>query len=321
LGRHLTAVVAAAGGALVLAGSAWAPLSAAPHALRPGDRGRGVRALQVRVAGWFPDSRHRVHFLLDGVYGAQTRSAVKAFQSHYGVPADGVAGPSTMRILRRLEDPNGSTKHFNWSEFDQNFNPSCSARANAYAGTFDGGPVSARRARRNVRRLMWRLESVRAKGRDPVGVNSGFRSIPYNACIGGARASQHLYGTAADNRMATVTNHRERTLARRSQFHGIGCYSSLSHNHFDVRMDNRHLPTARFWWWPERDKRGRDLDSIGRPCWGERKRGSGRPRRTTPSVLAAVRARTAGAGSRLPAPAEIRAFARAGEVVPLSRGD
>lgn len=285
------------------------------RALKPGDSGPAVRRLQVRVAGWYPRSNTRVHFLLDGVYGRQTRAAVAAFQSHYGIEADGVAGRATMAILARLADKDGSTAHFDWSEFAQNRNASCSARANAYAGTFGGGRVAARRAKRNVRRLMWRLEAVRARGRNPVGINSGFRSVPYNDCIGGAGASQHLFGTAADNRMAAVSNHRERRYARRSQFHGIGCYASLAHNHFDVRLDNRDLPSSRFWWWPERDRKGRDLDEGGNPCWGERKRRAGR------ADGAAVRAAVRGAGSLTPSVVEVRAFAAAGEPDRLGSSD
>ena len=129
------------------------------------------------------------------------------------------------------------------------------------------------RAKKNVKRLMWRLEAVRAKGGGKaIGINSGFRSVNYNDCIGGARASQHMYGTAVDNRMAEVTNRHERDLARGSQFHGIGCYSSLSHNHFDIRLENPKLPGSQAWWWPEKDGAGRDLADDGKPCWGESSR-------------------------------------------------
>jgi hypothetical protein len=256
-----------------------------------------------------------VHFVLDGVYGDQTVVAVKAMQKRYGLPADGIAGPATMRLLSRLEDRNRSTAHFDYREFVQNYNPACSARANAYAGTFGGGMVSARRAKRNVRRLMWRLETVRRRGRGrPIGMNSAFRSVPYNDCIGGARASQHMYGTAADNRMARASNSRARRWARRSEFHGIGCYSSLTHNHFDVRMDNPDLPSSRFWWWPDRDSKGRELDAQGRPCWGERsRRRAAVAQQTTAHVLAAVRSGERRAGSLIPSRREIEAFTGAGE--------
>lgn len=323
-GKRSRSLVVATSTAAILVLSAWPASAGGPtRALAPGASGREVRALQVRVAGWFPDSKRQVHFALDGHYGAQTVAAVKSFQERHGLRADGIAGPSTLKLLRRLKDKDRSTAHFDYGEFDQNHNSACSARANAYAGTFGGGMVSARRAKRNARRLMWRLEAVRAKGgRHQVGINSGFRSVAYNDCIGGARASQHMYGTAADNRMAEVSNHRQRRLAKRSEFHGIGCYSSLSHNHLDVRMDNLDLASARVWWWPKKDSRGRELDETGRPCWGESSRTNRATVVTTSAArLEAVRAGRPGSGSLVPSAAEVRAFAQAGEPLDLDGRD
>lgn len=262
-------------GAVVIAGAMLLALAGPAHAytftrsLGPEDKGPDVKVLQVRVAGWFPQNGQQ-QMPIDGYYGEETVAAVKAFQTFYGLEPDGIAGPSTFAVIDGLEDDNGSTLHFDWKEFKQNRNSNCSAKANAYAGTFKGGMVSPRRTKKNVKRLMWRLEAVRAKaGGKMVGINSGYRSVAYNDCIGGARASQHMYGTAADNRMAEVTNRVQRDLARASQFHGIGCYSSLSHNHFDLRLENAHLEGSRFWWWPDQDAKGRDLADDGRPCWGE----------------------------------------------------
>jgi hypothetical protein len=233
------------------------------------DKGPDVRALQVRIAGWFPQNGQDL-MGVDGTYGPGTEAAVKAFQAFYGLHPDGVAGPSTFAVLDGLQDDDGSTAHFDWAEFKQNANSSCSAKANAYASTFKGGMVSPARAKRNVKRVMWRLEALRAKaGAKTIAINSGFRSVAYNDCIGGAGASQHMYGTAADNRMADVNNRVERDLARASQFYGIGCYSSLSHNHFDIRIENPDAPSAQFWWWPDQDDKGRDLADDGLPCWGE----------------------------------------------------
>ena len=237
--------------------------------LKQGDSGPDVKALQVRVAGWFP-SEGQDEMGVDGTFGPGTVSAVKAFQEFFGLTPDGVAGPSTFAVIAGLEDDDGSTAHFDWDEFTQNTNPNCSAKANAYANTFKGGMVSPARAKKNIKRLMWRLEAMRAKaGGKSVAINSGFRSTAYNDCIGGAGASQHMYGTAADNRMAEVTNRYERDLARRSQVYGIGCYSSTTHNHFDIRIENRDYPSGQFWWWPEQDEKGRDLADDGKPCWGE----------------------------------------------------
>lgn len=266
LKRGLAAVTVA----LVLLPAAPAHAYPFTRELKEGDTGDDVKALQVRVAGWFSPGAKR-HLPLDGVFSAKTTEAVQAFQEFYGIlVADGVARQDTFDMLNSLEDPDGSTTHFNWGEFHQNRSSSCSAQANAYSGSFRGGMVAPSIVKRNIRRLMWRLEALRAKGGGkPIGVNSAFRSVPYNDCIGGARASQHMYGTAVDNRMQETSNRLERDLAKASQFHGIGCYASLSHNHFDIRIDNAELGSSRAWWWPERDERGRDLDEDGQPCYGE----------------------------------------------------
>jgi zinc D-Ala-D-Ala carboxypeptidase len=283
--------------------------------LKKGRSGRDVQALQVRMAGWFPHA-DRTHFAIDGTFGPATKEAVTAFQRFYGLKVDGVAGADVFQELEKLQDEDGSTEHFEWSEFTQNRSSSCSAGANAYAGSFNGGMASPRRVKRNVRRLMWRLEAVRAKaGGHPIGINSGFRSVPYNDCIDGARASQHLYGTAADNRVGAISNERARVLAKGSQIHGIGCYSKLSHNHFDLRIDNEDLGSQRAWWWPRKDSRGRDLDEAGRPCWG-----AGGHRKVTGVTASfdAVRHARPGAGSLIPSAAEIALFEAAGEVADLS---
>jgi zinc D-Ala-D-Ala carboxypeptidase len=236
--------------------------------LRKGDQGRPVRALQMRVAAWYPD--HTEVFTIDGEYGGMTVRAVRALEEAYGLKVDGVAGKDVFEVLEDLQDPDGSTAHFDWEEFQQNSSSTCGAKANAYANTLSGGVVSPKRTKLYVRRLMWRLEALRKKaGGKAIGINSGFRSVAYNDCIGGARASQHMYGTAADARQVKITNRRQRWLARKSQFHGIGCYSSQTHNHLDLRMDNKDLPSQQHVWWPEKDSKGRELDEAGIPCWGE----------------------------------------------------
>ena len=276
------------------------------HPLERGDEGREVRALQVRVAGWFPDGE-QVPFEIDGEYGRKTVVAVKAFEGHAGLKIDGVADAKVLEELQTLRDKDGSTKNFDWSEFTQNESSACSNKANSFAGTFKGGPISPVRVRMNVRRLMWRLEALRAKlGGHPIGINSGFRSLAYNQCIGGATASQHLYGTAADLRVADTQNRRTRTVAKRTQFHGIGCYAATTHNHLDTRVDNTDYPSGRFWWWPDRDEEGRDLDEAGRPCWGEK------PVDSAQGVVAlALRVLHS---ALMPSPAETTRFSDDGEI-------
>jgi hypothetical protein len=276
--------------------------------LQQGDRGPDVRALEVRVAGWYP-SQGQASLTVDRHFTAATTTAVKAFQSFYGLVSDGVAGSATYAVLGNMLDADGSTVNFSWADFKQNVNSSCSAKANSYAGTFAGGMSSPARVKRYVRRLMWRLEALRAKsGGHAIGISSGFRSVDYNSCIGGAGGSQHMYGTAADQRMAQVTNHAERLLGEATDFSGIGCYSQLTHNHFDIRLENSDLPSSQFWWWPKQNAQGQDLDDQNQPCYGEG---------------ATVSARSE-AGARSPevlTKAQVMAFGAAGETGNLGRGD
>lgn len=266
--------------------------------LKKGTEGKDVKIFQIRIAGWFPHSNQSL-FRIDGEFGPATAEAVRAFENFYGLAVDGVAGPEVFKIIDQLEDDDGSTANFAWGEFHQNSSNGCSSGANAYAGTFKGGMSSPLRVKLNVKRLMWRLEAVRAKaGGQPVGINSGFRSVAYNDCIRGSSLSQHLFGTAADNRVAAISNHRARSLAKASQLHGIGCYSKLNHNHFDIRIDNKDLPSSQSWWWPDRDSAGRDLDEGGKPCWGE----SGHKRAT----------------SEILSPEAVALFAALGEVADLA---
>jgi zinc D-Ala-D-Ala carboxypeptidase len=260
---------------LLVVGAAPALAYEWPESLGPQQKGPAVKALQVRVAGWYPDENKEL-FAIDGVFGDQTVAAVEAFQAHYGLPVDGLVGTAMFKQLDALQDDDRSTEHFDWSEFWQNRNPNCSKKANRFAGTFDGGRVEARVVKRNVRWVMWRLEALRAKlGDHPIGINSAFRSVAYNQCIGGASLSQHMYGTAADFKVLDVANRAARDAGKSSQFHGIACYSSLSHNHFDLRLQNKELEAAHYWWWPKRDKLERDLADDERPCWGEPKKEPG----------------------------------------------
>lgn len=303
--------------ATLLAVSAMAPPAFAydfQRPLRRGDEGPDVKALQTRMAGWYPRD-DQTAMGIDGVFGRKTARAVKAFQRFHDMTVDGVAGAPLFAALNALEDDDGSTAHFDWSEFVQNENRGCSAKANAYAGTFGGGPVAPVVVKKNVRRLMWRLEALRAKaGGHPIGINSGYRSIAYNDCIGGARASQHMYGTAADNRVAKVSNRTSRELAMTAQFSGVGCYSSLSHNHLDIRVENAGSGSTQFWWWPKTDSKGRHLADDGLPCWGEvARKNVALARSTTTAVLRSVAGALPGAGSIVPDAAEVEAFEDAGE--------
>lgn len=75
-----------------LSGSASAAtLSTTHQILNKGDVGQSVEAVQEKLhgLGLYNDS-------IDGIYGVNTRSAVRKYQSSHGLVVDGIAGPHTL---------------------------------------------------------------------------------------------------------------------------------------------------------------------------------------------------------------------------------
>lgn len=201
--------------------------------LQQGMSGADVKELQIRVAGYAADHASKTRVAIDGDFGPGTAAAVRRFQSAYGLGVDAVVGPNTQTKLNSLESSDGSTLHFNWSEF-----------TDRVSGTFNGGKVSAATARENARRCMYKLEALRLKlGNRPITVNSGFRSIQHNSDVGGASDSMHLYGTAADLDVSGVSNKTVYQKAETCGFSGLETYNT-DHQHVDSRAD-----LGRAWWW------------------------------------------------------------------------
>ncbi|MFJ9539759.1 D-Ala-D-Ala carboxypeptidase family metallohydrolase [Streptomyces sp. NPDC101225] len=227
----LAAGAGVAFGQLLFSGTAQA--YAWSRTLQQGANGADVTELQIRVAGWAADSPSHSRVSIDGDFGPGTAAAVRRFQAAYGLSVDAVVGPNTQAKLNSLEQSDGSTLHFNWSEFEDRV-----------SGTFSGGKLSASQVKENVRRCMYKLEAVRKKlGDKPITVNSGFRSIAHNADIGGASDSMHLYGTAADLDVPGVSNKTVYQKAETSGFSGLETYNT-DHQHVDSRAD-----LGRAWWW------------------------------------------------------------------------
>ncbi|MGW7420152.1 D-Ala-D-Ala carboxypeptidase family metallohydrolase [Streptomyces sp. NPDC054813] len=201
--------------------------------LTQGATGADVTELQIRIAGWAADSASQSRVGIDGDFGPGTAAAVRRFQAAYGLSVDAEVGPNTQAKLNSLEQSDGSTLHFNFSEF-----------VNQSDGTFNGGKLSASQVKENVRRCMYKLEALRKKlGDKPITVNSGFRSIAHNAEIGGASDSMHLYGTAADLDVPGVATKTVYQKAETCGFSGLETYT-VDHQHVDSRAD-----LGRAWWW------------------------------------------------------------------------
>ena len=62
--------------------------------LRQGSTGSEVRTMQRKLKNWGYYTG-----AVDGIFGAQTKKAVKYFQSKNGLTADGIVGPKTLAAL------------------------------------------------------------------------------------------------------------------------------------------------------------------------------------------------------------------------------
>lgn len=69
-----------------------------------GSRGDEVRQIQTKLKRWGYYSGN-----VDGIYGSQTLSAVRWFQSKNGLSVDGIAGPKTLAAMGIYSSSNTST--------------------------------------------------------------------------------------------------------------------------------------------------------------------------------------------------------------------
>lgn len=123
---------------------------------------------------------------IDGLWGTNSKTAANAFKAAYGVEANdknllaavnGTIQPKAEEAADGWED----IKYFKKAEFKCK----CGRYCDGYPAEIDMTMVKY-------------ADAIRAKLGKPLTVNSGLRCKQHNANVGGASASQHMYGTACD---------------------------------------------------------------------------------------------------------------------------
>lgn len=171
---------------------------------------------------------------IDGKWGTLSRTACKAFQKDFGgIAVDGECGPETEKALKhaisygflRKEEPVVAGLDWDKIQYFKRKEFACKC------GKCGGFPVEPDPA------LLEILVKIRAYFGKPVHINSGIRCAAHNADVGGATASQHLKGTAADISVEGVTPERVAIYAETllPKTGGIGRYKTFTH--VDVRKN------------------------------------------------------------------------------------
>lgn len=169
---------------------------------------------------------------IDGKWGQLSKTATKAFQKDYALSDDGVFGKATekkiLSVIATGESP--VTTEIGWDDIEyfskKEFKCKCGGKyCNGYPAEIDMGMVKI-------------ADEIRNRVGKPIGVNSGLRCPTHNANVGGASASQHMRGTAADlGRPSGVTSKEMAAIAEdiMGDTGGIGVYS------WGIHIDSRKV--------------------------------------------------------------------------------
>lgn len=143
---------------------------------------------------------------IDGISGPQTQTAVRKFQSDYGLVSDGICGAKTEAKIREvIGNPDLEKKQENATVVNQQTTNKTSTGDAFWDGikffTPEEFQCKCGCGAKNIDHdLVLILEKVREHYGKPVRINSGVRCKTHNARVGGASNSQHLdmYAKAAD---------------------------------------------------------------------------------------------------------------------------
>lgn len=168
---------------------------------------------------------------INGTWDQMCQIATTAFQKDYGgVDVDGICGPQTEKAIRHAV-AYGMPVQESSVDFWDGIHYFKRSEFKCKCGKCGGFPVEP------DEELVKLLEKIREHFNAPVVITSGIRCKTHNANVGGASASQHLYGTAADIVVkgaspAKVVSYAETLLPNTG---GIGTYSTFTH--VDVRKN------------------------------------------------------------------------------------
>ncbi|MBA43607.1 MAG: peptidase M15 [Magnetococcales bacterium] len=109
---------------------------------------------------------------------------------------------------------------------------------------FDSPDVPGSAEKGMSEEFMRRLQMLRNLYRKPMLITSGLRTPEYNKKIGGAPASMHVQGKAADILVSGADAYELLGLALTVGFKGVGISQKGPHNSRFIHLDLRDQPTV-----------------------------------------------------------------------------
>lgn len=176
----------------------------------------------------------------DGIQGANTQAAIKAFQADYGLTADGIAGAQTTKMLlgavagtavkvkQTVQEAPGSGQGTYWDTIKY------FKRSDPYigcpCGKCGGFPVEPKE------KLMRLADRVREAAGKPMIPNSTVRCAAHNKAVGGVDTSRHKLGQAMDFHIPGMTAAQILAIVKADRGAAY-CYAIDSSNvHMDVTI-------------------------------------------------------------------------------------
>lgn len=144
---------------------------------------------------------------IDGIYGAKTNAkliaCIKSLQAKIGVVQDGIVGTNTINAIKAVQRKyglvvDGIAGTATFSALNNNVGNGSSAHFAQYefrcpCGNCNGYPGGVTNAK-----LLTILEGLRSYYGQPITITSGQRCASYNSRVGGISNSAHRFGKAAD---------------------------------------------------------------------------------------------------------------------------